>query len=146
MAAQGKARAGAGAARLQRQAAGQGDSPGIYDIGADHGWITIGIDHDTSQFAVNSIRRWWQKLGAARYPDAKTLTVTADCGGSNGNRTKLWKVELQKLADEMGRPIQVLHFPPGTSKWNRIEHRLFSFITINWRAASRCTRCRRSST
>jgi hypothetical protein len=106
---------------------------GIYDIGADHGWITVGVDHDTAQFAVNSIRRWWCKLGAARYPEAKTLTITADCGGSNGNRTKLWKVELQKLADEIGRPIQVLHFPPGTSKWNRIEHRLFSFITINWR-------------
>jgi hypothetical protein len=106
---------------------------GIYDIGADRGWITVGIDHDTSQFAVNSIRRWWQKLGAARYSHAEVLTITADCGGSNGNRTKLWKVELQKLADEIGRAIQVLHFPPGTSKWNRIEHRLFSFITINWR-------------
>jgi hypothetical protein len=106
---------------------------GIYDVGADHGWITVGVDRDTSQFAVNSIRRWWQKLGAERYPDAKVLTITADCGGSNGNRTKLWKTELQKLADEIGRQIQVLHFPPGTSKWNRIEHRLFSFITINWR-------------
>jgi hypothetical protein len=106
---------------------------GVYDVGADHGWITVGVDRDTSQFAVNSIRRWWQKLGAGRYPDAKLLTITADCGGSNGNRTKLWKAELQKLADETGRQIQVLHFPPGTSKWNRIEHRLFSFITINWR-------------
>ena len=106
---------------------------GIYDIAADHGWITVGVDRDTSQFAVNSIRRWWQKLGKDRYPHARTLTITADCGGSNGNRTKLWKVELQRLADEIGCPIQVLHFPPGTSKWNRIEHRLFSFITINWR-------------
>jgi hypothetical protein len=106
---------------------------GVYDVGADHGWITVGVDRDTSQFAVNSIRRWWQKLGAERYPHAKVLTITADCGGSNGNRTKLWKTELQKLADEIGRQIQVLHFPPGTSKWNRIEHRLFSFITINWR-------------
>jgi hypothetical protein len=106
---------------------------GPYDLGADHGWITAGIDRDTSQFAVNSIRRWWQKLGSQRYPDAGTLTITADCGGSNGNRTRLWKAELQRLADELGRAIQVLHFPPGTSKWNRIEHRLFSFITINWR-------------
>ncbi len=106
---------------------------GVYDIGADRGWITVGVDRDTSQFAVGSIRRWWRKLGAERYPAARTLTITADCGGSNGNRTKLWKVELQKLADETGLRIQVLHFPPGTSKWNRIEHRLFSFITINWR-------------
>jgi hypothetical protein len=106
---------------------------GVYDVGADEGWITVGVDRDTSQFAVNSIRRWWQQLGAERYRDAKVLTIPADCGGSNGNRTKLWKAELQKLADEIGRQIQVLHFPPGTSKWNRIEHRLFSFITINWR-------------
>ena len=106
---------------------------GIYEMGADRGWITVGVDRDTSQFAVNSLRRWWQKLGAERYPHAHTLTITCDCGGSNGNRTKLWKVELQKLADETGLQIQVLHFPPGTSKWNRVEHRLFSFITINWR-------------
>ena len=106
---------------------------GLYDVGADQGWITVGVDRDTSQFAVNSIRRWWHQLGAGRYPDASTLTITADCGGSNGNRTKLWKTELQKLADETGLQIQVLHFPPGTSKWNRIEHRLFSFVTINWR-------------
>ena len=106
---------------------------GLYDVGADQGWITVGVDRDTSQFAVNSIRRWWHRLGAGRYPDASTLTITADCGGSNGNRTKLWKAELQKLADETGLQIQVLHFPPGTSKWNRIEHRLFSFVTINWR-------------
>jgi hypothetical protein len=93
----------------------------------------VGIDRDTSQFAVNSIRRWWQKLGSRRYPDAGTLTITADRGGSNGNRTRLWKAELRKLADELGRAIQVPHFPPGTSKCNRIEHRPFSFITINWR-------------
>jgi Rhodopirellula transposase DDE domain len=107
---------------------------GIYDIAADEGWVTVGIDHDTAQFAVNSIRSWWEHLGAERYPDAKTLQLTADCGGSNGNRTKLWKVELQKLADETGLQIAVCHFPPGTSKWNKIEHRLFSFVTMNWRA------------
>jgi len=106
---------------------------GVYDLACDEGWVTVGIDHDTAQFAVNSIRSWWQHLGRARYPDATALTITADCGGSNGNRTRLWKVELQKLADETGLEIQVCHFPPGTSKWNKIEHRLFSFITMNWR-------------
>jgi hypothetical protein len=106
---------------------------GVYDIGTDQGWVNVGIDHDTAQFAVNSIRSWWQHLGRPRYPNATTLHITADCGGSNGNRTRLWKVELQKLADETGLEIAVCHFPPGTSKWNRIEHRLFSFITINWR-------------
>ena len=94
---------------------------------------TSGFDHDTAQFAVNSIRSWWQHLGSERYPAAPRLTITADCGGSNGNRTRLWKVELQKLADETELEIEVCHFPPGTSKWNKIEHRLFSFITINWR-------------
>jgi transposase len=106
---------------------------GVYDLGCDEGWVQVGIDRDTAQFAVSSIRSWWQDLGRKRYPKASTLTITADCGGSNGNRTRLWKVELQRLADESGLSIQVLHFPPGTSKWNRIEHRLFSFITINWR-------------
>ena len=106
---------------------------GIYDLRLDQGWVTVGIDHDTAQFAVNSIRAWWEHLGRPRYPNASTLQITADCGGSNGNRTKLWKVELQKLADETGLAIAVCHFPPGTSKWNRIEHRLFSFITMNWR-------------
>jgi hypothetical protein len=106
---------------------------GVYDIGTDQGWVNVGIDHDTAQFAVNSIRSWWQHLGHARYPNATTLHLTADCGGSNGNRTRLWKVELQKLADETGLKLSVYHFPPGTSKWNRIEHRLFSFITMNWR-------------
>ena len=106
---------------------------GVYDIGADQGWVNVGIDHDTAQFAVNSIRSWWEHLGQPRYPNARTLQITADCGGSNGNRTRLWKVELQKLADETGLEIAVCHFPPGTSKWNRIEHRLFSFITMNWR-------------
>ena len=106
---------------------------GIYDLADDSGWVNVGIDNDTAQFAVNSIRTWWQHLGNNRYPDATTLTITADCGGSNGNRTRLWKTELQQLADETGLVIQVCHFPPGTSKWNKIEHRLFSFISINWR-------------
>jgi hypothetical protein len=106
---------------------------GVYDIGCDQGWVTVGVDHDTAQFAVNSIRAWWEHLGQPRYPNATRLQITADCGGSNGNRTRLWKVELQKLADETELDIAVCHFPPGTSKWNRIEHRLFSFITMNWR-------------
>ncbi|MGH2801215.1 MAG: ISAzo13 family transposase [Thermoleophilaceae bacterium] len=106
---------------------------GVYDIASDQGWVNVGIDHDTAQFAVASIRSWWEHLGQPRYPEATTLQITADCGGSNGNRTRLWKVELQKLADETGLQIAVCHLPPGTSKWNRIEHRLFSFITINWR-------------
>jgi hypothetical protein len=106
---------------------------GVYDIGSDQGWVTVGVDHDTAQFAVNSIRAWWEHLGQPRYPNATRLQITADCGGSNGNRTRLWKVELQKLADETELDIAVCHFPPGTSKWNRIEHRLFSFITMNWR-------------
>ena len=99
---------------------------GVYDIATDQGWVNVGIDHDTAQFAVNSIRSWWEHLGRSRYPNAPTLHITADCGGSNGNRTRLWKVELQQLADETGLEIGVCHFPPGTSKWNRIEHRLFS--------------------
>jgi Rhodopirellula transposase DDE domain len=107
---------------------------GIYDLAEDTGWVNVGIDHDTAQFAVASIRSWWEHLGRERYPDASSLTITADCGGSNGNRTRLWKTELQRLADETGLQIQVCHFPPGTSKWNKIEHRLFSFITQNWRA------------
>ncbi|MGH2893547.1 MAG: ISAzo13 family transposase [Solirubrobacteraceae bacterium] len=106
---------------------------GVYDIGTDQGWVNVGVDHDTAQFAVNSIRSWWEYLGQPRYPNAQTCHITADCGGSNGNRVRLWKVELQKLADETGLELAVCHFPPGTSKWNRIEHRLFSFITMNWR-------------
>jgi len=95
--------------------------------------LNLGIDHDTAQFAVNSIRAWWEHLGQPRYPNATQLQITADCGGSNVNRTKLWKVELQKLADHTELEIAVCDFPRGTSKWNRIEHRLFSFITMNWR-------------
>ena len=106
---------------------------GIYDIADDKGWVSVGIDHDTAAFAVNAIRSWWISMGRARYAHAHTLTITADGGGSNGSRVRLWKVELQKLADELGLAIAVLHLPPGTSKWNKIEHRLFSFISRNWR-------------
>lgn len=106
---------------------------GVYDVAANQGWVSVGIDHDTAQFAVESIRRWWHAMGAPRYPQAQHLLITADCGGSNGYRLRLWRVELQKLADELTLTIQVCHFPPGTSKWNRIEHRMFCHITNNWR-------------
>jgi len=106
---------------------------GIYDLRSDEGWVNVGIDGNTAEFAVNSIIGWWQQLGCERYPDAKRLTITADCGGANSNRTKLWKVECQRLADTTGLQIVVCHFPPGTSKWNKIEHRLFSFMSLNWR-------------
>ncbi len=106
---------------------------GVYDIAGNTGWVSVGIDHDTASFAVNAIRRWWLEMGRARYPDAKALLITADCGGSNGARVRLWKRELQNLADELGLTVTVCHLPPGTSKWNKIEHRLFSFITQNWR-------------
>jgi hypothetical protein len=107
---------------------------GIYDVGRDEGWVSVGVDADTAQFAVAAIKGWWKHLGAKRYPNATTLTITADCGGSNGYRTRLWKTELQRLADQTGLQVRVLHYPPGTSKWNRIEHGLFSYISINWRA------------
>jgi Rhodopirellula transposase DDE domain len=106
---------------------------GVYDIYANHGWVNVGIDSDTAAFAVESIRRWWYRFGRARYPTAENLHITADCGGSNGVRVRLWKRELQRLADEIGIAITVTHLPPGTSKWNKIEHRLFSFISQNWR-------------
>ena len=106
---------------------------GIYDLTANEGWVNVGIDHDTAEFAVESIRRWWYRMGRAVYPGAKELLITADSGGSNGSRNRLWKVSLQELADETGLEIAVCHFPPGTSKWNKIEHRLFSFISQNWR-------------
>ena len=106
---------------------------GVYDLGANTGWVSVGIDHDTAAFAVASIRRWWQAMGRRAYPRARRLLITADAGGSNGPRVRLWKVELQTLADHLRRPISVCHFPPGTSKWNKIEHRLFSFISQNWR-------------
>jgi hypothetical protein len=106
---------------------------GVYDMVNNEGWVSVGIDHDTAQFATNSVRRWWHEMGQARFPKAKELLITADGGGSNGHRTRLWKVSLQALADELRLTLNVCHFPPGTSKWNKIEHRLFSFITQNWR-------------
>jgi Rhodopirellula transposase DDE domain len=106
---------------------------GVYDMKANEGMVSVGVTNDTSAFAVNSIRAWWQHLGQHRYPNAQTLTITADGGGSNSSRTRLWKVELQKLANEIGIPIRVCHFPPGTSKWNKIEHRMFSYVSLNWR-------------
>ena len=106
---------------------------GVYDIAANEGWVSVGLDHDTAAFAVESIRRWWRRMGRKRHPRARRLLITADCGGSNGARLRLWKVELQKLANQTGLTICVAHHPPGTSKWNRIEHRMFAFITQNWR-------------
>ena len=113
---------------------GRASPYGVYDIGADQGWVSVGTDHDTASFAVQTIRRWWFTMGKPRYPDARELTITADGGGSNGHRVRLWTLELGRLAAETGLSITVCHFPPGTSKWNKIEHRLFSFITMNWRA------------
>ncbi len=106
---------------------------GVSTCTRDEGWVNVGVDRDTAQFAAASIRGWWENLGSERYPDASELTITADAGGSNSYRTRLWKVELQKLADATGLQITVCHFPPGTCKWNKIEHRLFSFIEPNWR-------------
>ncbi len=113
---------------------GRASPYGVYDVGADQGWVSVGTDHDTASFAVQTIRRGWFSMGKPRYPNARELTITADGGGSNGHRLRLWKVELGRLAAETGWNIRVCHFPPGTSKWNKIEHRLFSFITMNWRA------------
>ena len=112
---------------------GRASPYGVYDVGQNEAWVSVGTDHDTAAFAVESIRRWWRTMGAPLYPAAKRLLVTADAGGSNGYRLRLWKLELQKLADETGLEIAVCHFPPGTSKWNKIEHRLFSAISQNWR-------------
>ncbi len=109
---------------------------GVYDIAENTGFVSVGIDRDTAQFSVAAIKAWWQQLGSQRHPNARNLTITADCGGSNGNRTRLWKTELQRLADQTGLEINVCHFPPGTSKWNKVEHRLFSFISKNWRGRS----------
>ena len=107
---------------------------GVYDIGANDGYVSLGIDHDTGQFAVNSVRLWLDRIGRARYLGMSRLMITADGGGSNGSRLRLWKWSLQQLADQTGLIIQVCHYPPGTSKWNKIEHRMFCFITQNWRA------------
>jgi transposase len=112
---------------------GRANPYGVYDIANNFGWVSVGTDHDTASFAVATIRRWWFGMGKELYPDARELLVTADGGGSNGSRVRLWKLELQKLANELGIPIRVSHFPPGTSKWNKIEHRLFSYISMNWR-------------
>ena len=113
--------------------AGKAIPYGVYDLAANAGWVSVGVDHDTAEFAVESLRRWWRNMGSRVYPQAKRLLITADGGGSNGTRCRLWKVELQQLADETGLDISVCHFPPGTSKWNEIEHRMFCHITENWR-------------
>lgn len=112
---------------------GRANPYGVYDLANNTGWVSVGTDHDTASFAVATIRRWWLAMGAPLYPDVKELLITADGGGSNGSRVRLWKLELQQLSDELGIPIRVSHFPPGTSKWNKIEHRLFSHISMNWR-------------
>ena len=115
------------------KAVGRAIPYGVFDLAANAGWVSVGCDHDTAEFAVATIRAWWRHMGRKRYPAAKRLLITADGGGSNGSRNRLWKAALQGLADELGVPVSVCHFPPGTSKWNKIEHRLFSQIGINWR-------------
>jgi hypothetical protein len=106
---------------------------GVYDLSKNNGWVSVGISSDTAEFAVNSIRQWWQEMGAAAYPNARALYINADGGGSNGSRVRLWKAELQRFANQIGKEIHVSHFPPGTSKWNKIEHKMFCFISKNWR-------------
>jgi hypothetical protein len=117
-----------------QDATGKAIPYGVYDMGRNEAWVSVGRDHDTPEFAVASIRQWWKIMGQRAYPNATQLFITADAGGSNGYRTRAWKLELQKFADDSRLRIRVSHFPPGTSKWNKIEHRLFSFITQNWRA------------
>ena len=112
---------------------GRANPYGVFDLADNSGWVSVGTDHDTASFAVSTIRRWWLVMGKPLYPDVKELIITADGGGSNGSRVRLWKLELQQLSDELGFPIRVCHFPPGTSKWNKIEHQLFSHISMNWR-------------
>lgn len=112
---------------------GRANPYGVYDLASDSGWVSVGTDHDTAAFAVATIRRWWLSVGSREYPSATELLITADGGGSNGSRVRLFKLEIQELADEIGIPITICHFPPGTSKWNKIEHRLFSFISMNWK-------------
>jgi Rhodopirellula transposase DDE domain len=118
---------------FQDQKLGKAIPYGVYDLANNQGWVSVGIDHDTAYFAVRTIQRWWEDMGCQRFPRARELLITADGGGSNSHRSRLWKVALQKLADQIGLKLRVCHFPPGTSKWNKIEHRLFSYITQNWR-------------
>jgi hypothetical protein len=115
------------------QAEGRATPYGVYDLGKNEGWVNVGTDKDTAVFAVESIRRWWNEMGQQNYPQAEQLVITADSGGSNGSRLRLWKTQLQDFCNEIGIPVVVSHFPPGTSKWNKIEHRLFSFISMNWK-------------
>lgn len=115
------------------QAQGKAIPYGVYDVGANTGWVSVGTDHDTAEFAVATVRRWWEQMGVPTYPDAREVLITADGGGSNSRRSRLWKFALQELANETGLAISVCHFPPGTSKWNKIEHRMFSYISQNWR-------------
>ena len=112
---------------------GRANPYGVYDLANNTAWVSVGTDHDTASFAVSTIQRWWHAMGKKTYPDAKELMIMADGGGSNGSRVRLWKLELQRFADEENLTIRVSHFPPGTSKWNKIEHRLFSHISMNWR-------------
>ena len=133
MAARGRSRSWSGIHDFPDQELGKAIPYGIYDLAANTGWVNVGTDHDTAAFAVESIRRWWNGAGRAAYPDARRLLITADSGGSNSSRSRLWKLELAALALETGLVITVCHFPPGTSKWNKIEHRLFAHITMNWR-------------
>ncbi len=112
---------------------GKGIPYGVYDVGRNEGWVSLGVDHDTAEFAVETIRRWWEKIGSVAYPEETKLLITADSGGSNGYRSRLWPTILQEFADETQLEVSVCHYPPGTSKWNKIEHRLFSRITANWR-------------
>jgi len=118
---------------FQDPAMGKAIPYGVYDLTLNQGWVSVGIDHDTARFAAEAIRQWWQKMGRKRYPNARQLLITADGGGSNGSRCRLWKVALQTLSDKLGLELCMCHFPPGTSKWNKIEHRLFCHITQNWR-------------
>lgn len=118
---------------FEDKALGKAIPYGVYDLASNEGWVSVGIDHDTAQFAAHSILLWWREMGRRRFPHAKRLLITADGGGSNASRSRLWKKALQELSDELGLELSVCHFPPGTSKWNKIEHRLFSFITQNWR-------------
>jgi len=112
---------------------GRASPYGVYDLAQNEAWVSVGIDHDTARFAAEAIRRWWTKMGSKHHPEAEELLISADGGGSNGSRHRLWKVALQELSNHLGMPIRVCHFPPGTSKWNKIEHRMFCHITQNWR-------------